>query len=232
MKYFGAGLSELHKELNSAIRKQGEAERAKTLFLSLHSKLHLSESTGTEPNEVDNLLNDLSPDECRIMPTAKDETIAWSLWHLARIEDLTMNFLVAGQAQLFNPAWKKKLHAPIDDTGNALTDDEIMNLSNVLDMGMLISYRNAVGARTQEIVKNLSAADLKRKVSPQGIDAIRQAGGVTEQADSSWLLDYWGKKDTAGILLMPPTRHAILHLNDCATWKQHIRAGKTCFRSI
>lgn len=29
------------------------------------------------------------------MPTLKDETIAWVLWHIARIEDLIMGILVA-----------------------------------------------------------------------------------------------------------------------------------------
>ena len=232
MKYFGAGLSELHKELSTIIRKQGEADHAKILFLDLHAELHLSEITDQIPNDVDDLLKDLSYDEYRVMPTSKDETIAWSLWHLARIEDLTMNFLVAGENQIFHSEWEVKMNTPITDTGNALTDDEIMNLSKKLNISALIAYRNAVGKRTQEIVKSLSFNDLKRKkVSPQGIDKIKEAGGVTDQKDSLWLLDYWGKKDIAGILLMPPTRHAILHLNDCGAFKYHIRKGKKCFRS-
>ena len=235
MKYFGEGLSELHKELakelSGVIKKPDEIERVKVLFLELHSKLHLSEISKTEPNEVNSLLADLLPDEYRIMPTAKDETIAWALWHLARIEDLTMSFLVSEEDQLLSPDWKKSLNAPIEDTGNALTDDEIMNLSEMLDVAALLAYRNAVGKRTQEIVKSLSALDLKRKVNPQAIDRIKQVGGVTTHKDSLWLLEYWGKKDVAGLLLMPPTRHAVMHLNDCCHWKQQIRSGKKCYRS-
>ena len=232
MKHFGAGLSELHKELNTIIRKKGELDKAKALFLSLHSKLHLSTVTGTEANEVDELLDDLSPAEYAIMPTVKDETIAWSLWHMARIEDLTMNFLVAGENQIFGQDWKNKLNSPIEDTGNALTDDEILNLSKSLDVNELIAYRNAVGKRTQDIVSSLSDVDFKQKVPERGIESIKQAGGVTEQEESVWLLDYWRGKDLAGILLMPPTRHLMLHLNDCCAWKEHIRKGKKCFRSV
>ena len=235
MKYFGEGLSELHKELakelSGAIKKPDEIERVKALFLELHSKLHLSEISKTEPNEVDNLLADLSDGEYRIMPTAKDETIAWALWHLARIEDVTMSFLVSEEDQIFNLEWKRSLNATIEDTGNALTDDEIMNLSEMFDVNALLAYRNAVGKRTQEIVKSLSAIDLKRRVTPQAIERIKQAGGVTTHKDSLWLLEYWSKKDVAGLLLMPPTRHAIMHLNDCSNWKQQIRSGKKCYRS-
>ena len=230
MKYFGEGLSEQHKALNAIIRKRDKLEDAKRLFIDLHAKLHLSKMSGVPQNETDSLLDDLTPEEYCIMLTAKDETIAWVLWHIARIEDITMGILVAGGEQLFNNDWKNQLNAPLIDTGNALTDDEIIELSRRIDTGKLIAYRNAIGQRTREIVKSLTADDMTRKVSAKGLDAIRQAGGVTDHADSLWLLDFWGKKDVAGLLLMPPTRHVMLHLNDIGKWKQHIRAGKKCFR--
>ena len=141
-----------------------------------------------------------------------------------------MNILVVGNVKLFDAEWKKRLNAPISDTGNALTDDEIMELSRELGIEALLAYRNAVGARTREIVTSLSAGDMKRKVSPQGLDAIRQAGGVTDQEDSLWLLDSGGHKDVAGLLPIPPPSLVILPPNDCCTWNQAIRAGQTVFR--
>lgn len=176
------------------------------------------------------LLNDLAPHEYRIMPTSKDETIAWVLWHMARIEDLTMNILIANGNQLFDSGWKEQLNAFISDTGNALSDDGIMELSCQLNIEKLIDYRTAVGRRTRDIVTSLSADDMKRKVSVQGLESIKQSGGVTNQEESLWLLDFWGRKDIAGLLLMPPTRHIIMHLNDCCKWKRHIRENKKCFR--
>lgn len=226
MKYFGEGLSERHKELSTVIRKADRLEEARQKFFDLHGQLHRSAVSGGVRNEVDLLLDDLLPEEYRIMPTQKDETIAWVLWHVARIEDLTMNFLVAGSAQIFDNKWKKRLNVSITDTGNALTDDEILELSGQLDIDSLLAYRDAVGTQTREIVGALAAGEMKRKVSPQGIEAIRQAGGVTEQEESAWLLEYWGKKDVAGILLMPPTRHLIMHFNDCCKWKQGMRKPK------
>lgn len=230
MKYFGEGLSEQHKELSRLIRKENEIERAKGLFLDIHTKLNLSEISNSKENEVDKLFKDLNKNEYSIMPTKKDETIAWVLWHIARIEDLTMGILVDGGGQVFDSRWKRQLNVHISDTGNALSDDEIMELSAGLDMKELIAYRNAVGQRTQDIVKSLSADDMKRRVSAQGLEAVKQSSGVTDQEESLWLLDFWEKKDVAGLLLMPPTRHVILHLNDCGRWKQHIRDNKKCFR--
>ncbi len=232
MKYFGNGLGELHKELNAIIRKGERLEEAKGLFFELHPGLYLSSMEGTGKNETDRLPEDVMPYEYGIMPTSKDETIAWVLWHIARIEDLTMGILVAGDGQLFDTGWNRRITPPVSDTGNALSDDGIMQLSSQLNIEELISYRNAVGQRTRNIVKSLSADDMKRKVSPQGLEAVRLVGGVVNEENSLWLLDFWGKKDVAGLLLMPPTRHVLLHLNDCCKWKLHIREGKKCFRHV
>ena len=165
------------------------------------------------------------------MPSEKDETIAWVLWHISRIEDLTMGILAAGSEQLFCDEWKDRLCSPIRDTGNALTDDEIMKLSKTLDIQELLRYRDEVGKRTRQIAEGLNAEDMRRKVSPKDLETIRLEGGVTSQEESLCLLDFWGKKDVAGILLMPPTRHVILHLNDCSRWKGQIRTKKKFFRT-
>jgi hypothetical protein len=224
MRYFGYGIgfSEQHKELGKIIRDKDRFEEAKQMFLSFHSSLNL---------EADKLLSNLTPQEWTIMPTAKDETIAWAVWHITRIEDLTVGILVGGGGQIFDRQQKEKLNVAIADTGNALSDDEIMNLSESINIHSLLDYRAAVTKRTQNIVGELSADDMRRKISPGGIEKIRAEGGVAAQEESAWLLDYWGKKDVAGILLMPPTRHALMHLNDCERWKEHIRAGKKVFRT-
>jgi hypothetical protein len=231
MKYFGEGLSEIHKELNQIIRKEDKIERSKVLFLELHAKLHLSAVSNTKHNEVDGLLDDLTDNEYAIMPTVSDETIAWVIWHIARIEDLTMNMLVAKGNQVFNPQWQRKLNVSITDTGNALTDDEIISFSKSVNTKELLDYRSAVGKQSRAVVQQLKSDDMKRKIASEDIERIKLVGGVTNQEDSIWLLDFWGKKDVAGILLMPPTRHVMLHLNDCCKWKEFFRTKNRFYRS-
>lgn len=231
MKYFGEGLSEQHKQLQRIIRKEQELEQAKEVFLLLHAALHEALVSDTAYNEVDALLQDLSEREFAIMPTSKDETIAWVFWHIARIEDLTMNMLVAQQDQVYNAEWKQRLGISLDDTGNALSDDEIMEFSIAVNVPELLQYRNAVGCKTRQIVQQLSAEDMKRPIAQDDLARIRASGGVSEHPDSLWLLEFWGNKDVAGILLMPPTRHMLMHLNDCCRWKQEIRHRKNFYRS-
>jgi hypothetical protein len=39
-------------------------------------------------------------------------------------------------------------------------------------------------------------------------------------AAASDVLEYWGKRTIAGLLLMPPTRHCFLHLNEAMRIRQ------------
>ena len=226
MKYFGSDtLSEQHKELSKVLAKVGvgnQIELARSMFLDLHAQLHRSAVSGTSKNEVDALFEDLRPCDYAVMPTKNDETIAWAVWHIARIEDLTINLLVNKSEQVFNADWMKRINTAYTDTGNAWTDDKIISFSNAVNFAELLSYRDEVGKRTREVIGRLTAADMKRKVERADLERIREAGGVTAQKDSAWLLDFWGNKTVAGILLMPPTRHVMLHLNDCARWKANM----------
>lgn len=226
MNYFGNGFSEQHQYLQTIIRKEAKIEEAKQCFLSLHAMLHHSRVSNMAVHEVDALLDDLKREEYTIMPGKQDETIAWVLWHITRIEDITMNLLLARTEQVYDAHWKANIHAGVDDTGNAMSDEEIIALSKQLDIGQLLAYRDAVGKRTREVVSSLSAKDMKRKVASVDLDRVLAQGGVSEQESAIWLLAFWGKKDVAGLLLMPATRHEVLHLNACAKWKQSIRKKK------
>jgi len=226
MKYLDSDrlLSDKHDILKKIIRKSDKLEEAKKLFLEIHAALHLSAVSDGKPNETDTLFADLTPQEFAVVPFVKGETIAWAVWHLARIEDMTMNILVAGAEQIFNSEWQRRMNTAFTDTGVAMDGEEIIKLSKELNSAELLAYRNAVGTRTREIVTELTGEDMKRKVSPDGINKIRSEGGTC--TNSEWLLEYWGGKDIAGLLLMPPTRHLMMHLNDCCKYKQKIRKEK------
>ncbi len=230
MKYVSNDLSDQHKELIKIIRKKDKFDEAIELFLDIHSQLHSNIISLDKSNYINPLINDLKDNEYRIMPIKTDETIVWAIWHLARIEDLTMNVLIADKEQVFNNDWKAKMNVNVSDTGNAMTDDEIMKLSKDICIEELLKYRDAVGLKTQEVVKNLTPEDMKKMIPQERLNRIVDVGGLTEHKDSIWLLNYWGDKDYAGLLLMPPTRHLIMHINDCYKMKETIRTKKKFFR--
>jgi len=218
----GTAWNPLQAKLRDMLTKGTEFEEAKALLLRMHAILHAGSVYGqSEPiTLMDEVWEGLSPEAFVTMPGAEDVTIAWNIWHITRIEDLTANLLIAGGSQVLDDKWLKTLHTVVTDTGNAMTDEEILSFSKEVDPQALREYRNEVGRRTKNILKNLAEHDLKRKFQKDQVDRILIEGGVTEHPDSIWLLDFWERKNVAGILLMPITRHQMGHLNDCLKLKE------------
>lgn len=211
--------------LREIINKPDRFDEAIELCLEMHSLVHTSEMSGTNISTFeDELWDGLDEFSFRTMPTIKDATIAWNLWHLTRIEDITANILIADDIQVINrDNWLDKMNVTVCDTGNAMTDEEIEALSLAINMKELRNYRIAVGRKTREIIKQLQAKDMKRKMEPAGLQRIFDEGGVLRVKGSEWLVDFWGKKTVAGILLMPITRHQIVHINDSLKLKERCK---------
>jgi hypothetical protein len=208
--------NEQEQELQRALARPEDHPEAIDLFLRQHAMLHAAEMAHSGLHSfADEVLDGLSEADYRRIPPKGEHSIAWILWHLTRIEDVTMNLLVAGSSQLFNVEnWPKKLNVTVRETGNALDETGIADLSAAVDLDALLAYRLAVGRRTRQIVQQLQPGDFKRKVDPAHLEQIMAEGAVEPAARG--LIEYWGKRTIAGLLLMPPTRHNFIHLNEIA----------------
>jgi len=214
--------------LREALSKECNFKEAIWLCLELHGIVHNSLVSGdmlySFYNEIwEGLSRDIF---CSTLPQkngfGRKATIAWNIWHITRIEDITANILIADESQVLNEDWLNRLSVEVKDTGNAMNDNDIINFSQSLDMEALWGYRNAVGLRTREILVGLMPLDLKRKFKKDSLTRILNEGGVVNDEKSIWLLDFWGRKNVAGILLMPITRHQIVHLNECMRIKNKL----------
>ena len=215
-------------ELRRLIRSRRNFEPAVELALEMHSITHTGQvSMSAEPTYCDEILEGLRDEDYSVMPTKKDETIAWHLWHIARIEDLVGNLLIAEQDQIFNDEWMDRMNVTVKDTGNIMSDPEIIGLSERINKQELINYRDAVGRRTREILKSLTADDMKRRPAPEYLDRLVGEGGLLEQKGSLWLKDFWGKHTVGGLILLPLTRHHMMHLPDSAAIKEFINKEQT-----
>lgn len=198
MKYFDKNnkLTLMHKELNKIIRKLEMWEISKNLFINLYLELK---------NKIDNLFKELN--------YYKNENIIWNLWHIMRIEDLIVNILICEKESTLNEKLKNGLNISITDTGNSLTKEEIKKFAKNINIKKLKYYSDKISKNTINLIKRLKAEDIKRKINKINLEKIINGCGVTK--DNLWLIDYWGKKDIAGLLLMPLSRHIIVHLNQC-----------------
>ena len=208
------------KELRQLLNNPEQHEAAVRLFLSQHAQLHTAKMAQIdEKTYADTILGGVDEVQMRRIPHHGGHSIAWLLWHMARIEDVTMNLLLAGRPQMLHQNdWLAQMAVTSQDTGNAMSTTEIAELSTTIGLEALLAYRLAVGRRTREIVLSIPAKSLKQKVNPARLQQIMDEGAVAEA--SRGLLDYWGKRTHAGLLLMPPTRHNMVHLNEALKLKQ------------
>jgi hypothetical protein len=126
---------------------------------------------------------------------------------------------VAGSDQVYShDDWKKRLHAPFDDTGNMITPENVRALSEAVDWLALREYRSTVGKRTRAVVSALTAEDFARKTPPERLQRGLDEGAISPNAPR--LVEYWGGLTVAGLLLMPPTRHNFSHINECLQIKK------------
>ena len=218
--------NENHKKLTSVILKPSEYQNSIGLFLSQHSLLHSSKMSNSPVATLeDDLLKDLMEESFRKYPVEAPDTrnsIVWHVWHVTRIEDMTMNILVAESDQVLHTYnWAKELKVDYPHSGNEMTEIEIADLSENIDINALLEYRIEVGRKTREIVSHLLPSEFRNKVDAGRIDILKEQNAVKREA--SWLLEYWGNKTIAGLILMPATRHIFLHLNKAIRIKKRIQ---------
>lgn len=208
------------KELRHALERGEDYREATEVFLSQHAMVHSANmSQAGLWSFEDEIWQYLTEETTRRIPKNCHHSIAWNIWHLARIEDVTMNLLVADSPQcLYQENWNERMKITDLHTGNGMSDEEIVTFSATVDIEALRAYRITVGRRTREIVQQLQPEDFKRKVEASRLQHIRDEGAMRESAEG--ILEYWGKRTIAGLLLMPPTRHNFLHLNEALRLKQ------------
>ncbi len=144
------------------------------------------------------------------------KTIAYSVWHIFRIEDIVAHTLIRGDEQVFFACgYKERTRSPIVTTGNELKGTQIADFSRQLDLDELYSYISEVRRSTEDLLQGLSFEDLKRPIPPERKERLESLNVVSRDEEAFWLIDYWCKRDVRGLIQMPFSRHWIMHTEAC-----------------
>ena len=201
--------SSLNKDMQVQIKKKDTLEPGKGTLYKLRDEL------------MDTILSfkdDLDRKDFDAMPFMNadgyhSKNIAYSIWHIFRIEDIVAHTLINGDEQVFFAGdWQKRIGSPIITTGNELSGEKIAEFSAKLDVRALYDYCRAVKDSTNELLKELQYKDLKRKFTDDDRKRIIETGSVSEDEDAFWLVDYWCGKNVKGLIQMPFSRHWIMHI--------------------
>ena len=156
------------------------------------------------------------------------KTIAYSIWHIFRIEDIVAHTLINKDEQVFFAGnYQKRMNSPIITTGNELVKQQIADFSEQLNLQELYSYIFEVKESTEEIIKSLSYPELTRKMAEERKECLKSLNVVSTDENAVWLIDYWCNKDIRGLIQMPFSRHWIMHTEACLRIKNKIqKAGE------
>lgn len=212
--------SDLNKSMQALIKKRDTFNQGIHTLLELRSALW---------DTILSLKQELSREDYNAIPFINadgyhSKTVAYSLWHIFRIEDIVAHTLIAEDEQVFlREEYQKRIKAPIITTGNELVKQEIADFSKELDRDELYNYIEKVKNSTEVILQSLSFDDMKRTISDETKEKLKLLHVVSEDESAVWLIDYWCSKDIRGLIQMPFSRHWIMHLEACLRIKNKIR---------
>lgn len=201
--------SELNKVMQTQIKKKDTYEMGMDTLLDLRNQLMKT---------LTSFKDELSREEFNAIPFINadgyhSKTIAYSIWHIFRIEDIVAHTLICEDEQIFFAGnYQERINSPIITTGNELVKQQIADFSKQLNINELYSYIFEVKESTEKIIKDLSYAELKRKVSEERKEYLKSLNVVSNDENAIWLIDYWCGKDIRGLIQMPLSRHWIMHI--------------------
>jgi len=104
-----------------------------------------------------NITSAVPVDKLAVKPASGSNSIAWLVWHVARIEDVVVNSVARGVPQvLIADKWGLRLGVDETQIGTGLNDDEVADFSRRVDVGSLLEYWDAVQRHTQPWLSDVS----------------------------------------------------------------------------
>jgi hypothetical protein len=113
---------------------------------------------------VDEVTSGLTDDQANYRPTPGANSVAWLIWHSARVQDIQLA-PIAGVEQVWTAGgWVDRfgLDLPYNDTGYGHGPDEVAKVQAPVEL--LGGYYHAVHEMTLEFVAGVTGDDLERIV--------------------------------------------------------------------
>ena len=113
---------------------------------------------------VDELTDGLTDDESSYRPSPNANSIAWLLWHSARVQDIQIAHLADVEQAWIRDGWVDRfgLDLPRNDTGYGHTPEDVAKVRAPAEL--LASYYHAVHKLTLEYIASLTTDELDRIV--------------------------------------------------------------------
>jgi len=113
---------------------------------------------------VDELTDGLTDEQANYRPSPEANSIAWLIWHSARVQDIQLAPIAGIEQVWIQDGWVDRfgLDLPRNDTGYGHGPEQVAKVTASIDL--LAGYYHAVHKVTLEFVADVTAEDLARVV--------------------------------------------------------------------
>ena len=170
---------------------------------------------GNQASVAERTFAGLTDEQMRVRPREDLNSLAWIMWHIARIEDIMLNTVLSGREQVYDAAWQRRLDIMRPDFGVGMTSAEVTELSRRIGLGALRDYRDAVGRRTREIVAAFDEKDWEGEIAAAALERAATQGAFGTRTER-YVKTFTGRPRAAvlsGVALL----HSSGHLGEAAT---------------
>jgi len=155
----------------------------------------ITKSLEQSMGDVNKALDGLTQQEVSWSPKPDCNSIAFILWHMVRVEDMFVNRMIQGKAELYESAgWAGKMGTPPGDSGGGGRYSlEQLQAWPVPKLETLQGYRNAVRNNTLSLLKTITPSKMDELPTstrfPGSIGALLSRM-ITEIAEHSGQIAY------------------------------------------
>jgi hypothetical protein len=191
---------------------------AVAFFLVQHGQVHAAEIAGGA-SYFDRVFATMSDAEMRARPGPGLNSLVWLLWHMARVEDVAVNLVIAQGSQVLDDDWARRMNAPWRTFGTGMSDGDVSDFTARADIEAVRAYRSAVARQTRQVVHALRPEAWEEIIGPTDTARAAAAGAFT--ANPFWAegagYKPWQGVSRAGQLAGSALRHNAVHIGEAVT---------------
>jgi len=187
-------------------------------FLLHHNRLYFEPSGILKRISV---INDEQMRSCRY----NLNSIAWILWHITRCEDIAINRIISEEEQVLDTYnYDRRLRIDRRDIGTSMRFNEVINLSNLIDINSLHEYITAVATKTQKVIQELPPEHLNQIPNPAYLMKVLFEEGALNK-NSEWVAEQYSNKTKGWFLGHLGLTHPRGHLGQIILLRKMIGLG-------
>jgi hypothetical protein len=179
---------------------------ARELFLLRYDDIH--------GGFVDELFSDLTDAQIRQRPGGVN-SIAWLVWHVARVQDAVVSRFVLDRPQVLDEGdWNRLMRIERRDVGSGMASHDVDALSAAVEVAALRGYHRAVAGRTKDAATSLAPAAWSELIPEERVRRVVAAERLLIDA-GRWVEEFWaGRRSRGWYLLQVGVLHPYGHCFD------------------